>query len=180
MHSISDCTRTMYDIIFECKNRGTDGLILLVDFEKALNSLSWRFIHQVLRKFNFGENVIKWIDLFQQVSNSRIILNGHLSDAFLLHRGCRQGDPISLYLFILCSEFLKTSQYADDTSVYLKASERNLRNCLETLEWFYYISDLKINMNKTKVIRIGPIRETDRRFYRENNLEWVSKYSANI
>ena len=65
--------------------------------------------------------------------------------------------------FHLCSEFLtlaikndeniegiqiltkehKSSQYADDTSVYLKASVRNLRNCLNTLEWFYYISGLK-------------------------------------
>ena len=164
----------MHDIIFECEHRGVDGLILLVDFEKAFDSLSWRFIHQSLRKFNFRENFIKWISLFQQGSNSRIILNGHLSDSFTLHRGCRQGDPISPYLFILCSEFLtlaikndeniegiqvltkdhKSSQYADDTSVYLKASERNLRNCLNTLEWFYYISGLKKYINKTKVIRI--------------------------
>ena len=35
-----------------------------------------------------------------------------------------------------------------------------------------------MNMSKTKVIRIGPIRETDRRFCRENNLDWVSKFTA--
>ena len=98
----------------------------------------------------------------------------------------------------LCSEFLtlaikndyeiegirimakeqKSNLYADDTSVFLKAMERNLRRCLDTLEWFYHISGLKINIGKTKVICIGPIRETDRRFCRENNLEWVSKYNA--
>ena len=163
--SIADCTRVMYDIIWNCEHKLTDGLILLIDFEKAFDSLSWDYIHETLTKFNFGENFKKWITMFQQHSNSRIILNGHLSDPFNLHRGCRQGDPISPYLFILCTEFLtlafktnqqiegitinnkthKTSQYADDTSVFIKASERNLQESLNTLQWFYQRSGLKIN-----------------------------------
>ena len=182
--SIADCTRVMYDTIFECENNRINGLILLVDFEKAFDSLSWNYIHKSLEKFNFGPNFRKWISLFQSGSNSRVILNGHLSNSFTLQRGCRQGDPISPYLFILCSEFLtlalkndinmegiiinnkerKCSQYPDDTSVFLKATEKNLRNCLKVLNWFYQVSGPQINIQKTKVIRLGPIRETDRHF----------------
>ena len=195
---ISDCTRLMYDLIYTCQEQKVDGLILLVDFQKAFDSLSWKFILKTLRKFNFGENFIKWINMFLKNSESRVILNGYLSDPFTLQRGCRQGDPISPYLFILCSEFLtlkiKTStqiegikvlnkehrlnQYADDTSLFLKAYEENLKKCLKILSWFHKISGLKINIQKTKVIRIGPIRETDRRFCRENDLEWVHKFTS--
>ena len=98
--SISECTRLMLDIIHECEAQNKAGLILLVDFEKAFDSLSWNFIHKILPKFNFRENFIKWIHMFQQNSKARVILNGHLSDPFLLHRGCRQGDPISPYIII--------------------------------------------------------------------------------
>ena len=136
--------------------------------------------------------------MFQKNSKSRIILNGHLSSPFQLHRGCRQGDPISPYIFILCSEFLalalnneedfkgltlvnkehKLSQYADDTSIFMEASDKNLDMSLKILTWFYEQSGLKINFSKTKVIRLGNIRETDRRFGRENNLDWVYEFTA--
>ena len=168
-------------------------MILLVDFQEAFDSLSWNFINETLKTLNFGDNFIKWISIFQKNSNSRVLLNGHLSKPFSLERGCRLP-----YLFILCSEFLtlafkqsttiegitirqkehRLSQYADDTSPFLKASEQNLRNSLIILEWFYRKSGLKINIHKTKVIRIGPIRETDRLFCRENNLDWVTKFTA--
>ena len=136
--------------------------------------------------------------MFQTKSNSRIILNGHLSEPFPLERECRQGDPISPYIFILCSEYLtlafkndknvkgirlgekeqKLCQYTDDTSIFLEASEKNLRNSLKILNWFHFKSGLQVNITKTKVIRIRNIRETNRRFCRENNLDWVYEFTA--
>ena len=196
--SISDCSRMIYDIINETEIQNISELILLVDFQKAFDSLSWDFVDEVLDSFNFGPNLKQWIEMFQKNSNSRIILNGHLSEPFSLERGCRQGDPISPYIFILCSEYLalafkndkdvkgiklknkehKLCQYADDTSIFLEASETNLKNSLKKLNWFHFKSGLQVNITKTKVIRIGNIRETDSRFCRENDLDWVYEFTA--
>ena len=69
-----------------------------------------------------------------------------MSESFFLRRGCRQGDPISPYISILCEEMLgkmirknedikgivinnkefKLSQYADDTQIFLDGSENTL------------------------------------------------------
>ena len=56
----------------------------------------------------------------------------------------------------------------------MKASEENLTKSLTTLNWFNQHSRLEIDSTKPKVIRIGRLWETNRRYSKENNLDWVS------
>ena len=79
-------------------------LLLLVDFEKAFDSVSWSLIYKVIKLFDFGYSVIAWIKLFNH--NVRLSMNqcGNLSSFFNKGRGCRQIDPVSTFLFILCAE----------------------------------------------------------------------------
>lgn len=35
------------------------GLIMLIDFEKAFDSVSWKFIFEILEYFNFGKSIKK-------------------------------------------------------------------------------------------------------------------------
>jgi hypothetical protein len=39
-----------------------DGLLLLVDFEKAFDSIEWKFLQIALNSFNFGPSICKWFD----------------------------------------------------------------------------------------------------------------------
>ena len=157
------------------KKNNLKGLLLFVDFEKAFDSVSWSFIHKVLELFGFGDSLISWIKVLNK--NAKLVVNqgGNLSPFFYIGRGCRQGDPVSTSIFVLCAEILallirsnknikgifinnkeyKLSQYADDTSVILDGSENSLRETLNVLHDFSIISGLKVNFDKTQVVWIG-------------------------
>ena len=88
------------------KTNNKTGIILLIDFEKAYDSLSFKYIKKCLYFFNFSESIIKWVDIL--LHNFSAVINhcGNISKKFNIGRGARQGDPLASYLFIICIEIL--------------------------------------------------------------------------
>jgi hypothetical protein len=172
---IGENTRLIYDILHITEEQDIPGLLLLIDFEKAFDSLSWSFIQKTLSFFNFGPDIKRWFEILYKDAKSAVIQCGFLSDFFPIQRGCRQGDPLSCYIFILCAEVLslkirnnmkikgitlneiehKLTQFADDTTIILDGTEQSLNETLQTLNEFSAISGLNINFDKTKVVWIG-------------------------
>ena len=103
---IGENTRLIYDILQFTEEKDIPGLLLFIDFEKAFDSVSWKFMEKVLKFFKFGSSLRNWIKVLYNNIKSRVNIGGHLSDFFSPGRGCRQGDPVSCYLYILCAEIL--------------------------------------------------------------------------
>ena len=103
---IGEAVRTTYDVMQYAKENNIAGLLLTVDFEKAYDSINFKFINKCLKFFNFSEDIIKWVEIL--LYNFKAVINhcGNISESFEIGRGCRQGDPIASYLFILCIEIL--------------------------------------------------------------------------
>ena len=180
---IGENTRLVYDIIDYLNEEKKSGLILAADFEAAFESVSWSFLKQALISYNFGPQFRSLVELlyFNSDNFARIIVNGYLGDKIFLCQGIRQGDPASGYFFNLAAEPLATllkksnqiigvplrtgmevrvSQYADDLIAFLKPDNKVLNALVEELKLFSSVSNLKLNVNKTKCLPIGEIPES--------------------
>ena len=77
-----------------------------MDIEKAFDSLDHDFLILTLEKYGFGKNFILWVKILLRGQECCVINGGSTTKYFAFGRGARQGDPISVFLFILALEML--------------------------------------------------------------------------
>ena len=163
-------------IIEYTKVKKLPGLLLLIDFEKAFDSLEWDFLEKCLEKFSFGPDYRRWVNIYYNDVQSCVINNGLCSRYFNIERGVRQGDPLSPYLFVTAVEILaiaignqenikgltidgletKILQFADDTTAVLSDLD-SARALFGLLERFEKASGLKLNVTKIEAMWIGSL-----------------------
>ena len=105
---IGENIRLIYDVLNYAERHDKSGILMSVDFEAAFDSVSWEFLCEALKQYNFGPKFLSLIKTMYLNSNNfaRIDMNGFLGEKVFLKCGVRQGDPISGYLFNLAVNFL--------------------------------------------------------------------------
>ena len=171
---IGESVRLVSDIIEMADILHIDGYLVTADIQKAFDSLDHTFLLATLSKFNFGRNFIDWIKIILNGQESCVFNGGFSTGYFPLQRGCRQGDPISAYLFIIAFEVLlemirakkeikgisileyvfKLSAYADDATFFINDTN-SIKELFVIFNLFSSYSGLKLNTSKTEICGIG-------------------------
>ena len=178
--NIVDNIRVVEDIMYYTNKENISGILMAIDFEKAFDSCSWKFLELTLKKFNLGDSFVQWIKTFDNEAMSCVSNNGHTSNYFRLGRGVRQGDPLSPYLFLLVVEVLanvirqdsnikgitvsgehiKLLQYADDTNGVV-ADTKSADRFLKDVYTFGIYTGLHLNKDKTEAMWLGKSRNSN-------------------
>lgn len=81
-------------------------LAIKTDISKAFDRVEWSFLERALKVLGFAD---EWVSLIMKCVSTvsyQVLINGHAYGNIIPSRGIRQGEPLSPYLFIICTEML--------------------------------------------------------------------------
>ena len=172
---ISSATTFLRDLWWDVCNCKTDAYFFFLDFQKAFDSIDQRWLFRVFQKMNFSSFFIRIIQSLNDNANVKVLVNGFQTQNIPIRKGVRQGDSLSLYLFLLAAEPLvatinnnqcieghgkgrkqniKCPSYADDMTLTLFGS-RSVVLAFEVIQNFPEATGLKLNIQKTQGVVVN-------------------------
>nr|GEZ35986.1 putative RNA-directed DNA polymerase, eukaryota, reverse transcriptase zinc-binding domain protein [Tanacetum cinerariifolium] len=174
---LTDYPSEIIDWYKKCKKK---IMLFKVNFEKAFDSVSWRYLDYVLDKSGFGIKWRNWIKVGLVSSKTSILINGSPTSYFSLKRGLRKGDPLLHFLFIIVMEglhmdlndglagnmfhgvkvgspgiFLSLLFYKKDVIIRSEWNLNAMEYIIRILNIFCIAFRLKINIHKSNVYGVG-------------------------
>ncbi|RVW81102.1 putative ribonuclease H protein [Vitis vinifera] len=145
---ILDASLIANEAIHSMQKSGGGGILCKLDIEKAYDHVNWSFLFWLMEMMGFGAKWISWIQWCIGTVSFSVLINGTSSGFFKSSRGLRQGDPLSLYLFVTVMEALSCL----------------LKRAKEGGEWRSLIcsmSGLKVNIDKSEIIAVGRVENVE-------------------
>lgn len=163
--NIFQATLALKDRIARLKKCKQRGLLASFDLRHAFDVVDRAFLFRNMCSLGFNPNLVRLLSKIGELSTSRLLINGHLSEAFSIDRSVRQGDPLSMHLFVLylhplikrleqvCGPDLVVA-YADDVSIICTCLTR-MERIRETFQRFERVSGAKLSLEKSASISVG-------------------------
>ena len=75
-----------------------EGVIVLLDMEKAFDRCSWNFLKDSMEAIGIGPRLRRWVGMIyneEAPPKRKLQINGQKGDSFALSSGVAQGCPLS-------------------------------------------------------------------------------------
>lgn len=98
-----------YECFHTIKNirEGKEGLCAIkLDMHQAYDRVEWPFLKEIMSGLGFRQDLVNFIMQCVSTVEYRVRINAEETESFKPTRGLRQGDSLSPYLFLLCTEGL--------------------------------------------------------------------------
>jgi hypothetical protein len=152
-------------------------VLLKVDLVKAFDTVAWPFLLKVLEHIGFPTRWRDWLSALLGMANTKVLVNGRPGWRICHARSLRQGDPLSLLLFVIVMDVLnaliseadrcrelsllpgaaikhRAFVFTDDLVVFLAPSVQDFTCVRQMLELFAGASGLSTNLDKCTVTPI--------------------------
>lgn len=177
--NILDGVLVVNKVLGFAKRKRRSCLVLKVDYEKAYDSISWKYLRFSFDKMGFGNKWKDWMQVYVFNSSMSILVNGSATKNFRVEKGLRQGDLLSPFLFVIAmggltgltnkivelgeySGFhfnedilIDILQFADDTILIGDEGMKSLWGLKSILKGFEMVFGLKVNFFKSKIYGIN-------------------------
>ena len=94
------------ELLQVCHKRKVPTLVLKLDFAKAFDTVNWQGLLRVMEARGFAPQWNNRVLQLLQTSHTAVLVNGCPGPWINCKRGLRQGDPLSLYMFLLIADVL--------------------------------------------------------------------------